>query len=295
MRVHHCHHRRIYKLTKVCSEAGRTFLPRLPTFARFGETFLGSSLFFLKPLLLQTGEVYGDSKHWRDSVLRPVSALWAHHRQLWPMSPLSMARMSGLSLQSVWGMVPTISWCNSFSCMAKHVKLYICKQRRDTNTWYEPSSTEDAHSTGSSECMKQSHLCRVGWSGCDPPQQLTPRNHFNAVCSRRGTLLQVLHSRKTKISPPLTSFSGCRDNTDLEAVNPLWPFSPLSLSCCFSYELHKQWGLQHTGTPSTSHIEHTASFYCTIHTHTHTRFWYPKSFVMMLTGADGEQMLIKTN
>lgn len=46
-----------------------------------------------------------------------------------PMSPFSMARMSGLSLQSVRGSEASISVCSSLSCIAKEVKLYICSTR----------------------------------------------------------------------------------------------------------------------------------------------------------------------
>lgn len=137
--------------------------------------------------------------------------LWRYHHWLLPMSPFSMARMSGLSLQSVWGMVPSISWCSSFSRMLKQVKLYICQtnQRRTR----EASPTEDT------ERINQSDLGRVGWSGRDPPQQLTPRNCLNTVCHRRGTLLQVLHSRKTNRRPPLKSTSCYRGKNDFR--NPL--------------------------------------------------------------------------
>lgn len=141
------------------------------------------------------------------------AVLWRHHHRLSPMSPFSMARMSGLSLQSVLGMVPTISWCSSFSHMLKQVKLYICQtnQRRTRET----SARED---TG---CMNQSDLGRVGRSGRDPPQQLTPRNCLNTVCHRRGTLL--LSSRKTNRRPPLISFSRHRGKADFR--------NPLCFSC----------------------------------------------------------------
>lgn len=183
----------------VCGEAGRTLLPRLPIFARFGETFTSSSLFFLEPLLLLTGEVYEDNRGWRDSVCTP----WVYHQQLSPMSPLSMARMSGRSLQSVWGMVPTISCCSSFSCMAKQVKLYICKRMRDTHT-HEPSSTEDTL------CCKREPVTPVQswvvwvWSSTATGSQ-EPLGR--CLQPERNPPPGPSHSRTAKVSPPLTSFS----------------------------------------------------------------------------------------
>lgn len=185
---------------KVCSEAGRRFYlvfqssPDLERLLRAVLCFSSSLFFSWLARSVRTKE------RWRGSACRRVSALRAHPPPPpSPMSPLSMARMSGLSLQSVWGTVPTISWRNSFSCMAKFVKLYICRQMRDTHTHTWTLFQWGQAPLEAPECMNQSHLCRVGGSGCDPPQQLTPRNWFNTVCSGRGNLLQVLRSRKTKI------------------------------------------------------------------------------------------------
>lgn len=47
-----------------------------------------------------------------------------------PMSPLSIALMSGLSRQSVGGRSLSMSGSSSFSVIAKLVKLYICSEKR---------------------------------------------------------------------------------------------------------------------------------------------------------------------
>lgn len=139
----------------------------------------------------------------------------------------------------------------------------------------------------SSECMNQSHLCGVGWSGCDPPQQLTRRNHFNAVCSGRGTLLQGLHSRKTKISPPLISFSCYRGKTDVRklAIDSLsaWNQSYLSdlfLLCHFLVFLmsFKSSGVYSIQALCPLPIQSTQLLFTAPHTQTHTQGFLPKSW-----------------
>ncbi len=50
-----------------------------------------------------------------------TSSTWKHK----PMSPFSIACMSGLSLLSVFGMTSSISLSSSLSCIANVVKLYI--------------------------------------------------------------------------------------------------------------------------------------------------------------------------
>lgn len=49
-----------------------------------------------------------------------------------PMSPSSIALMSGLSLQSVGGRSLSMPGSSSFSVIAKLVKLYICSGRKKT-------------------------------------------------------------------------------------------------------------------------------------------------------------------
>lgn len=196
-----------------------------------------------------------------------------YHHRLSPMSPFSMARMSGLSLQSVWGMVPTISWCSSFSRMLKQVKLYICQtnQRRTR----EASPRED---TG---CMNQSDLGRVGRSGRDPPQQLTPRNCLNTVCPWRGTLLQVLHSRKTNRRPPLKSFSRHRGKTAFR--NPLcfsrlavWNLTSRTFLSSVTFLLFFLWASKAAASAAYRHSVHfpyRAHVFFLLHP-THTWFWF---------------------
>lgn len=55
--------------------------------------------------------------------------LYVYVRLPLPMSPFSIALMSGLSRQSVGASSLSMPGSNSFSVMAKLVKLYICRER----------------------------------------------------------------------------------------------------------------------------------------------------------------------
>lgn len=213
-----------------------------------------------------------------------------------------MARMSGLSLQSVRAMVPTISWRNSFSCMAKHVKLYICKEMRGAQTWtlshWGHARLKAPSGWTRPTCAELGGRGVILHSSCLPGTISTLSAAGEEPSSRSSTAerqKQAPHWYHPHATEVTLTLENCCDwlVVSLKSIIPLWPFSPLSLSCCFSYELQKQWRLQRTGTPSTSHTEHTASFYCT--THTHTQGFLQRSFVMMLTGAAGALTLIKTS
>jgi len=104
------------------------------------------------------------------------------------MSPFSIARMSGLSLQSVWGMTPSISLRSSFSCIAKDVKLYICYFKRMTLC---VKKSIILRLVKTRLCRNQWDLGRVGWSGCNSPQELAARNHLHSVCRLWGNLLLI--------------------------------------------------------------------------------------------------------
>lgn len=130
--------------------------PALPLLVLLGEAFPCSSLFFLQPLLLLTGQVclYVCRVIFQEEcslIVGPVC-----HQSFLPMSPFSIARMSGLSLQSVRGIVPSISAHSSFSCMAKEVKLYICKQRKTPFTHIRTGRAGSGGSGGSSQCRLMS-------------------------------------------------------------------------------------------------------------------------------------------
>lgn len=79
-------------------------------------------------------------KYEREAVVSPMKLLWMHSwqnsdnlyvyvRRLLPMSPFSIALMSGLSRQSVGARSLSMPGSSSFSVMAKLVKLYICREK----------------------------------------------------------------------------------------------------------------------------------------------------------------------
>lgn len=88
--------------------------------------------------------------------------------QTLPMFPFSMARISGLSLQSVLGITALISSSSSFSCMANDVKLYICSRKGKRKTQILVSSSEPP---GCNNIMKNEQMCmQVCVQGAERPE-----------------------------------------------------------------------------------------------------------------------------
>lgn len=213
------------------------------------------------------------------------------------MSPFSMARMSGLSLQSVWGTSPSISLRSSFSCIANDVKLYIfskevkkksiCTSKYFLNTYSYRGFCKWVYRTwaelaGLGAILHSSWLPGIittvseaaegpsSWSSLQSCKQKTVMStgkctfKYSILLRKNGVNYGCLQRSFDIII--LFDFSNSVTDKWCESIKQfilLCCFFCLpSLSCHFSYVLRRRQGRQHTDTPSTCHRAHTASFCC---------------------------------
>lgn len=92
--------------------------PRLPLVCGLGAVFPGGSLLLLQSFLLSARQVWKINRRLNEEGWTPADAADAGDPHAVPMSPVSIARMSGLRRLSVGGTTPSMFLCSSFRCSA---------------------------------------------------------------------------------------------------------------------------------------------------------------------------------